>query len=478
MKILFYNWIQFDKKNNFGGGVNVYQKNLIDYFTSHTDDEIYFLSSGVDYDFICKKIHIKETSNFYKDKCKSFSIVNSTCTAPIKAMSRNLENYINDEKLYKKFKEFIEECGGFDVIHFNNLEGLSSKCLEIKKDFPKTKVIFSIHNYNLFCPQTNLFCNNAFNCLDYENGKKCYDCLSTATISQKKAISFYKIDGLCEKLHMYKMPNKIRKLAKKKSRTNKEEKNNYGKDSELYRKYRNDNVDRINKYVDIVLAVSNRVRDIAIKMGINKDKVNTSYIGTEVANKAKNPCLHKTGNKYFKIGYMGYFNKIKGFDFLIEALEKMPNEISEKIDFECYARINSKEDETKVKLIESLNNKFHSSKHFNGYTHAELKSIHESIDLGIVPVIWEDNLPQVAIEYVADGVPVLCSNLGGAQELSKSEYFVFEAGNIDDFIKHVEYIISNPDILNQYFDNCIKLTSMDDHIKELKEYYRGEKCGE
>ena len=28
MKILYYNWIQFDKKNNTGGGVNVYQKNL------------------------------------------------------------------------------------------------------------------------------------------------------------------------------------------------------------------------------------------------------------------------------------------------------------------------------------------------------------------------------------------------------------------------------------------------------------------
>lgn len=31
MKILYYNWTQFDKKNNSGGGVNVYQKNLIQY---------------------------------------------------------------------------------------------------------------------------------------------------------------------------------------------------------------------------------------------------------------------------------------------------------------------------------------------------------------------------------------------------------------------------------------------------------------
>lgn len=477
MKILFYNWIQFDKKNNFGGGVNVYQKNLIDYFVSNTEDEIYFLSSGVDYDLINKKTYIKKTLNMYENKCKSFSIVNSPCTAPIKAMSRDLNNYLCDEVLYDIFKKFIEECGEFDVIHFNNIEGLSSKCLEIKRNFPNTKVLFSIHNYNLFCPQTNLFCNNEVNCSDYEDGKKCYDCLSTATISQKKAISFYRIDGVCEKLHMYKMPDKIRKLAKKRSKVNTDRKENYGKDSESYKRYRRENVYRVNQYVDRVLAVSDRVRDIAIAMGIDKDKINTSYIGTGFADKVKKPVLHKTNNKYFKIAYMGYFNKIKGFDFLIDALEKIPDEISKKIDFECYARINSEEDEKKAKTVEKLNNKFHSSVHFNGYTHAELKRIHENIDLGIVPVIWEDNLPQVAIEYVADGVPVLCSNLGGAQELSKSEHFVFEAGNINDFIKHVEYIVNNPDVLNDYFDKCIKLISMEDHIKELKEYYRGEKHG-
>ena len=478
MKILFYNWIKFDKKNNFGGGVNVYQKNLIEYFISNSNDEIYFLSSGTDYDLINKKVYVKETSNIYGNKCKSYTIVNSTCTAPIKAMSRDLQNFLDDKSLYEVFKSFIKKCGGFDVIHFNNIEGLSSKCLEIKKDFPNTRVIFSIHNYNLFCPQTNLFCNNQCNCLNYDDGKKCYDCLATSNISQKKAIYFYKIDGICEKLHMYKMPNKIRKLAKRKSKTSIVEADNYGKDANLYMRYRMENVKRINNYVDSVLAVSNRVRDIAIAMNINKDKISTCYIGTEIANKVKHPMLHRTNNEFFKIAYMGYFYKIKGFDFLIDALGKLPNEISEKLDFECYAKINSEDDNKKVELVEKLNNKLHSSKHFNGYTHNDLERIHSEIDLGIVPVIWEDNLPQVAIEFVADGVPILCSNLGGAQELSNSKYFVYEAGNTKDFIEHLKYIINNRDTLQDYFNQVGKLTSMKEHINELQKYYRGESYGE
>ena len=50
MKLLYYNWIQFDNREGIGGGVNVYQKNLIEYLVNNTDDEVYFLSSGWAYD--------------------------------------------------------------------------------------------------------------------------------------------------------------------------------------------------------------------------------------------------------------------------------------------------------------------------------------------------------------------------------------------------------------------------------------------
>ena len=40
MKLLYYNWIQFDNREGIGGGVNVYQKNLIEYLVNNTDDEV------------------------------------------------------------------------------------------------------------------------------------------------------------------------------------------------------------------------------------------------------------------------------------------------------------------------------------------------------------------------------------------------------------------------------------------------------
>ena len=65
MKILYYNWIQFDNPQNIGGGVNVYQNNLIDYLTKHSNNEIYFLSSGYFYNALKDTPYIRKTKNCF-----------------------------------------------------------------------------------------------------------------------------------------------------------------------------------------------------------------------------------------------------------------------------------------------------------------------------------------------------------------------------------------------------------------------------
>lgn len=473
-RILYYNWTQFDKIYNSGGGVNVYQKNLIDYMVNNTDNEIYFLSSGIYYDIFNKKTYFEETKNIYGDKCKSFKIVNSTCVAPAKAMYDNIETYLNDDVTYNLLKKFIEQQGEFDIIHFNNIEGLSSKCLEIKKDFPNTKVIFSVHNYFLFCPQINLFFNNECNCVDYEHGEKCVQCLKTS-ISKKKSIMYYKIDRICEKLKIPSMSNKIKRVAKKiNSKINAnsgktENKNIY--DNKVFMKYRKINVERINQYVDVVLAVSEKVKDISIKMGINNNKIFTNYIGTVFAENSINHVNAPINEEYLVISYMGYFEKMKGFDFLIDALERIPIELSKKIKFKCYAKIKNPEDINKVERIIKLKERLYSSEHFDGYNHNELKKILSDVNLGIIPVVWEDNLPQIAIEYVAHGVPILCSDLGGAHELSNSKYFIFESGNIEDFKEKLTKIMEDKNLLNEYYNSNMKLVSMKEHIDKLLSFY-------
>ena len=51
----------------------------------------------------------------------------------------------------------------------------------------------------------------------------------------------------------------------------------------------------------------------------------------------------------------------------------------------------------------------------NGYAKSEQGRLLGEIDLGVIPSLWEDNLPQVAIEYIASGIPIVASDAGGTK---------------------------------------------------------------
>lgn len=149
-KILYYNWTPLDSPD--GGGVAVYQRNLINSLGGY---DVTYLNSGYTYTFDKKLRLIEKTYPDYPD-IKAFEVVNSPVLAPVQQSIKNIDIYLHDESLYKLIRNFIISQGGFDVIHFNNLEGLSLKVLSLKKDFPDTAFIYSVHNYFPVC--TNSTC--------------------------------------------------------------------------------------------------------------------------------------------------------------------------------------------------------------------------------------------------------------------------------------------------------------------------------
>lgn len=466
-KILFYNWIQFDNKKNNGGGVNVYLKNLISHLRNENNYEIFFLSSGWKYNPLKKEAYIEKSSNTYPEEIKSFEIINSPIMAPAYTIFNSLERYLDDEITLNLFVDFIKKHGPFDVIHIHNIEGISVNILKIKKLFPKTKIILSIHNYQPICPLNQYFQNHK-NCIcnDFNNGQECISCLSSSIA--KKEYSRRYTNYLLDKtpnciLPLVKFPIKVFSkffIQKTKDYLNLKKEANPA----IYQKYREYNVEMINKYADIVLAVSKRVGEILHKNGIDPTKIKTSYIGTKFADNAKGYNIAKE-SRPFTIAYLGYERIDKGYFFLLDALEQLDKDIAEKINVVLAVK------NIHAKLAYEKLKNFNNIKIYNGYTHYQLADILSNVNLGIVPVLWEDNLPQVSIEMVACGVPILCSSFGGASELCESELFKFKGADDEEFRQKLCNLVNNPDLLQDYWKNHNGLMTMDGHIKELNKYY-------
>lgn len=457
---MFYNWTPL--KANAGGGVAVYQKNLLKYLLKLKKHELFFLSSGFGYTGNVHKVNLVKIYNDISDDLKTFEVINSPVIAPVQQSIKNVRHYLEDEAIAALIKQFIKDFGGFDVIHFNNLEGLSLKTLKLKEDFPNTKFIYSLHNYFPVCTGVTLWhwqnkaagnnveghrCNKK----SYDECNKCYGKINyNAEIFYRKYAK-YKSSRAFSELYSRDFPDED--------------------DTNLYREFEEKNIEYINKYMDNVLAVSQRVKDIFVSYGMNEEKVQVSYIGTDVADIQKgNNCADINANP-FKMIYMGYMTEDKGFFFLLKALKAIPEKLSKKIVLTIAAR-HGDGYKTEIELLNKLKSKFQDIILLDGYKRDELKTLLKDQNLGIVPILWEDNLPQIAIEQIAYGVPILCSNLGGASELHRyNPNFTFEAGNIGEFLQKLENIVNNRKLLKDYWKTVRPLTTMKEHVEFLEQLY-------
>lgn len=393
------------------------------------------------------------------------------------------------------FFDFIHGNGPFDVIHFNNLEGLPADVLSLKEHWPQTRVILALHNYYPICPQVNLWHQERENCLNFKDGQKCSDCLPLQhdenIVRLANAVAFnLKKRGIRPGTRLFDRGfgpgmRVARRLVRfYQSRLAKPARKQLGKTetpNKLLRKvephapkfkHRRDTfVALINRHCDTVLCVSERVGEVAVKFGISPNLIQTSYIGTKHAEKFEQTSAAASLVKpdgTLTLTYLGYMRQDKGFFFLLDALEALPAKTAKRINMVIASRL---VDQPTMDRIANLTTRLASVEFADGYGHDQLDELLEDTDLGVIPVLWEDNLPQVAIEMHARHIPLLTSDLGGAQELGRCKDLVFKAGSTRDFAAKLRAVLDSKISLEQYWLGAMAPHSMAEHLADLTKVY-------
>lgn len=461
MKVLFYNWAPLTA-NNKGGGVAVYLKNVLHYLNENYEKhhiKAYVITAGYYYDNE-NTPYLREEQNY--EGAEVYSIINSPVIAPSMYSVTCINEILNDESTVRIFDDFIKAKGPFDVIHFESLEGISPNVLSLKKKYPDVKFIHSVHDYGIICPSVRLWTNDNVNCFKAFKGRNCCKCMSHFVSYNCKDFTSLrpaKTNDTEKAMEIKSFGDRIFRLLRRKIVTLSSHK------KKQLEKWKNKNIDLINQFVDVEICVSQRVAEIVNQMGIKKEKIVVDYIGSKVA---ENAIYYNRTDAYtpeFTILYMGYAKIEKGFYFLIDALKKLDN--PSNVILKVASKIQNKSDRD---LLNDLKSKFKDVIVYDGYSHADFPRIMENVNLGVVSPLWEDNLPQVTIEMIANGIPVITSSNGGAHELNSHEDFVFTDEN--DFINKLSKIIINRNLLNEYWKNSKKLTTMEIHMHNLLKEYK------
>ncbi len=86
---------------------------------------------------------------------------------------------------------------------------------------------------------------------------------------------------------------------------------------------------------------------------------------------------------------------------------------------------------------------------FTGWLdYGELPDIYSTMDITVVPSIWEEPFGIVALEAMATGIPVIASNTGGLRNIviHGETGFLFPPGDENALLKHIQSLLSNNEI--------------------------------
>lgn len=472
MKLLYYNWA--DCCSREGGGVTVYLKSLLGSRVLE-DHDVSMISSGSAYTLSGRHFWRPVRGNGMSRPAR-YEMVNSRLLAPALCAFGSPYEAVSpgDDEV---FLDFIAKAGPFDVVHFHNLEGLSIHAVQLlRREFPKTRLVLSLHNYFPFCSQVNLYRHKEYAaCTDFYGGRACLEeCRGYAA----SVPAWQKLVKMAPALSSFRNLPGWRPLKQSLLGAASAWRALFGhsatarQDTTAGRHFaarRKNYVALLNSGFDLVLCVSERVREIALGFGLRPEILRTSYIGTSMSGQYKHAERQKTlPMDTATLTYLGYATHDKGFFFLLDALAHLPPTLCEKITIQLAARgCNG----TVQALAQKTLSRFRELRLSDGYQRDTLGKLLSATDIGLVPNIWEDCLPQTALEMHCHNIPLFCSDRGGAKELANCPDFVFRAGDRADFVHKLEKILTGGVDLETYWLQARKPLSIEEHAASLVALY-------
>jgi glycosyltransferase involved in cell wall biosynthesis len=491
--VLYYNWAPYFHDPIVGGGISVYLRNLLDHVHEHPSDyTASFLYSGFDYTLASPRLRARKVRNARHPGMRTFSLVNSPVPAPSFLSFSNPAGSVSNRDLEECFRRFLQRAGPFRIIHFHSLEGLTATCLRTAKE-SGAKVVLTLHNYWAVCPQVQLWQFESQPCTDFLQGRACVSCL-TDRVETELALTHRRLNKgrtlppntdpspVVKVVASARFPSSRGHLGRSRTASNPLQApfvlhgGQLPQLADRYRQRRDDIVDLINQNVDLALSVSRRTTEIHTRYGLEPRLLATQSIGTKATEFAAQ-ATEATGydGTTLRMAYLGESRRDKGFFFLLDELRRLPKEDLGRIDLLLACRVT---DPSELRMaavgrgrLLSLAQSLNLLSYRPGYAPTDLPRIVTGVHLGVVPALWEDNLPQVALELLGCRIPVLCSSRGGAQEYVRHPAFVFDPGKDGDFTAKLRNIMNHPGLLHDFWRLARLPKSMGQHVAELTSVY-------
>jgi GT2 family glycosyltransferase/glycosyltransferase involved in cell wall biosynthesis len=110
-----------------------------------------------------------------------------------------------------------------------------------------------------------------------------------------------------------------------------------------------------------------------------------------------------------------------------------------------------------------------------GRPHHDIPRALGSLDVLVVPSIWEENSPLIVWEAMLAGLPVVASRIGGIPEIVEHgrNGLLFEPGDVDDLERTLRTLVAEPGLLRAYAAGAraTAVRTIEDDVRQARRLY-------
>jgi glycosyltransferase involved in cell wall biosynthesis len=333
-------------------------------------------------------------------------IVNS----PLDDHGRQPELEVSEPRIERILARVLEEVRP-DVVHVQELAGLPFSLLDVAREHG-CPVVMTLQDYFPLCSTFKLFDAAGEVCTRSEIGA---DCAATIAAQPSDPALLYEATlrfDLDRQRPMQRIPPATRDrvvspLASGLARVGGRRRRPDPPRPEAFQRRREANIERLNS-VDCLIAMSDRLGSIYAGLGVDAARIRTMQLTLEHIERLQPRRAAPSAPLIFgTLG--GGESPAKGSRLLLAAMRSLQDEVrTGRLRLVVFGYVEP-EFASRAAQLAGIDMP-------GMYPPAELGSLLEPVDVGIMPSIWEEAYGYAGVEFLAKGIPVIGNRIGGIPE--------------------------------------------------------------
>lgn len=372
-----------------------------------------------------------------------------------------------------RFQEVLDEFRP-EIVHFHNFLSLGDDLVSMARA-GGARVVYTLHDYGLVCPNTLLLRQDRKLCLK-EDGEFFQDCcptlIRTGGPSRDTAPWFSRLPSLARwRLYIEQYPYRhfrsilLAGLRATERCLGKPDRTHVG----LKREFFWTHTRRIFRDADLFVAPSEFLLRRYVSCGLPADKIIHAKYGMCF----RQPARGRTTSSRIRFGYIGALHAHKGIELLLEAFRELGSHATLRIYGSVFSSPVSQNYWQRIQARQPASVMF-----CGAYKNEDVGTILSDIDVIVVPSLWYENAPLTIQEAFMAGVPVITADKGGMAEAVRDgiDGLHFRLGDPADLHDKMLALVDRPEILDRLRRGIPEVTNMERHAAELLLRYDGLLC--